>query len=115
MPRKKSSKGEEEKRPQKSQQLILKHTEEAALTELNRSSLGLMLSGLSGGLDIGFSVLMMSVVLTLFNGVFPDAVVQVLLPICIPLDLCSWFWEDQNYLQNIQHLRYCRCCRDWHP
>jgi formate/nitrite transporter FocA (FNT family) len=85
MPRKKSSKTEEEKKPQKSQQLILKHTEEAALTELNRSPLGLMLSGLSGGLDIGFSVLMMSVVLTLFKGVFPAAVVQFFVATMYPL------------------------------
>jgi len=85
MPRNKTSKEVEEKKPQKSQQLILKHTEEAALTELNRSSLGLMLSGLSGGLDIGFSVLMMAVVLTLFRGVFPAAVVQVLVGNMYPL------------------------------
>ncbi|HEU5054116.1 MAG TPA: formate/nitrite transporter family protein [Hanamia sp.] len=84
MARKKSLK-EEEKKPQKSQQLILKHTEEAALTELNRSPLGLMLSGLSGGLDIGFSVLMMSVVLTLFKGVFQAAVVQFFVATMYPL------------------------------
>lgn len=85
MPRKKNAKEEDEKKPQKSQQLILKHTEEAALTELKRSSLGLMLSGLSGGLDIGFSVLMMTVVLTLFKGVFPGAVVQFLVANMYPL------------------------------
>ena len=85
MARKKSSTEEVEKKPQKSQQLILKHTEEAALTELKRSPLGLMLSGLSGGLDIGFSVLMMAVVLTLFNGVFPDAVVRLLVANMYPL------------------------------
>jgi formate/nitrite transporter FocA (FNT family) len=85
MPRKKSSNEVEEKRPQKSQQMILKQTEEAALTELKRSPLGLMLSGLSGGLDIGFSVLMMTVVLTLFKGVFPDAVVQFLVANMYPL------------------------------
>ena len=61
---KKEKKEPEEQKPQKSQQLILKHTEEAALTQLNRTPLGLMLSGLSAGLDIGFSVLMMAVVLT---------------------------------------------------
>lgn len=85
MARKKSSLEEEEKKPQKSQQLILKHTEEAALTQLNRSSLGLMLSGLSAGLDIGFSVLMMAVVLTLFKGVFPDPVVHFLVANMYPL------------------------------
>jgi formate/nitrite transporter FocA (FNT family) len=85
MARKKSALEEEEKKPQKSQQLILKHTEEAALTQLNRSSLGLMLSGLSGGLDIGFSVLMMAVVLSLFKGVFPEPVVHVLVANMYPL------------------------------
>ncbi len=85
MLRKKKDKEPEEQKPQKSQQLILKHTEEAALTQLNRTPLGLMLSGLSAGLDIGFSVLMMAVVLTLFNGVFPDAVVQFLVANMYPL------------------------------
>ncbi|HEY5462760.1 MAG TPA: formate/nitrite transporter family protein [Hanamia sp.] len=74
----KTIKEPEEQKPQKSQQLILKHTEEAALTQLNRTPLGLMLSGLSAGLDIGFSVLMMAVVLVLFHGVFPAPVVQFL-------------------------------------
>ena len=85
MARKKSLIEELEKKPQKSQQLILKHTEEAALTQLKRSPLGLMLSGLSAGLDIGFSVLMMAVVLTLFKGVFPDPVVRFLVSNMYPL------------------------------
>ncbi len=67
-----------EQKPQKSQQLILQHTEEAALTQLERSSKGLILSGISAGLDIGFSVLLMTVMLTTFNGIFPDAVVRFL-------------------------------------
>jgi len=75
----------EEQKPQKSQQLILKHSEEAALTQLNRTPLGLMLSGLTAGLDIGFSVLMMAVVLTLFRGVFPDAVIHFLVANMYPL------------------------------
>ena len=85
MAKKKDATEEEEKKPQKSQQLILKHTEEAALTQLKRSPLGLMLSGFSGGLDIGFSVLMMSVVLTMFNGVFPDPVVHFFVANMYPL------------------------------
>lgn len=82
---KKSLNPEDEMKPQKSQQLILKHTEEAALTQLKRSPLGLMLSGLSAGLDIGFSVLMMSIVLTLFKDVFPDPVVHFLVANMYPL------------------------------
>ena len=81
----KKTKEPEEQKPQKSQQLILKHTEEAALTQLNRTPLGLMLSGLSAGLDIGFSVLMMAVVLTLFKSVLPDPVVQFLVANMYPL------------------------------
>lgn len=83
--RKKEKKEPEEQKPQKSQQLILKHTEEAALTQLNRGPVGLMLSGLTAGLDIGFSVLMMAVVLTLFNGVFPGPVVHFLVSNMYPL------------------------------
>jgi hypothetical protein len=74
-----------EQKPQKSQQQILKHTEEAALTQLNRSPVGLMLSAFSAGLDIGFSVLLMSIVLTLFNGVFPEPVVQFLVANMYPI------------------------------
>lgn len=65
-----------EQKPQKSQQLILQHTEEAALTQLERSYKGLILSGISAGLDIGFSVLLMGVMLTTFNGIFPEPVVR---------------------------------------
>jgi formate/nitrite transporter FocA (FNT family) len=74
-----------EQKPQKSQQQILKHTEEAALTQLNRSPAGLMLSAFTAGLDIGFSVLMMAVVLTLFKGVFPEPVVEFLVANMYPL------------------------------
>lgn len=82
---KKKSKNVDEPKPQKSQQLILKHTEEAALTQLNRTPLGLLLSALSAGLDIGFSVLLMAVVLTLFKGVFPDPVVHFFVSTMYPL------------------------------
>lgn len=82
---KKTAKDPIEQKPQKSQQQILKHTEEAALTQLNRTPVGLMLSAFSAGLDIGFSVLLMAVVLTLFNGVFPDSVVQFLVANMYPI------------------------------
>lgn len=68
----------EEKSPQKSQRLILEHTIEEALPQLERSTQGLLLSGLSAGMDIGFSVLLMAIVLSLFHGVFPEPVVLVL-------------------------------------
>lgn len=74
-----------EQKPQKSQQLILEHTEEAALTQLNRPAAGLFLSAFAAGLEIGFSVLMMAVMLTLFNGVLPAPIVKVLVANMYPI------------------------------
>lgn len=74
-----------EPKPQKSQRLILQHIEEAALTQLKRTSPGLILSGFSGGLDIGFSVLLMAVIHTLFSGVFPQPVVKFLVANAYPV------------------------------
>jgi len=82
---KKRTKEPVEQKPQKSQQQILKHTEEAALTQLNRSPVGLMLSAFTAGLDIGFSVFLMAVVLTLFNGVFPEPVVHFMVANMYPI------------------------------
>ncbi len=73
---KKDTKKVLERKPQKSQLIILQHTEEAALTQLERDSTGLILSGVSAGLDIGFSVLLMTVMLSTFTGVFPMPVVR---------------------------------------
>ncbi len=74
-----------EQKPQKSQRQILQHAEEAALTQLNRRWVGLALSGVSAGLDIGFSVLLMTVVLTLFNGVLPAPVVDFIVANMYPI------------------------------
>jgi len=82
---KKNNKNPVEQKPQKSQQLILQHTEEAALTQLERSSKGLILSGISAGLDIGFSVLLMTVMLSTFSGIFPEPVVRFLTANMYPL------------------------------
>ncbi len=81
----KKNKSPVEQKPQKSQQLILQHTEEAALTQLERSSKGLVLSGVSAGLDIGFSVLLMGVMLTAFNGIVPEPIVRLLTANMYPL------------------------------
>ena len=78
MQTKNKNKNPAEQKPQKSQQLILQHTEEAALTQLERSTKGLLLSGISAGLDIGFSVLLMTIMLSTFNGVVPEAIVRFL-------------------------------------
>lgn len=82
---KKEHSSSDEQKPQKSQRIILQHTEEAALTQLERSSTGLALSGISAGLDIGFSVLLMSVVLTSFTGVFPEPVVNFIVANMYPI------------------------------
>lgn len=74
----KNFKKEEEKQPQKSERIILKHTQEAALREMGRSTRGLSLSGISAGLDLGFSVMLMIVVLTLFEGIFSEPVLHLL-------------------------------------
>lgn len=75
----------EEQKPQKSQRDILQHTEEAALTELERNTVGLSLSAISGGLDIGFSVLMMAVVATLFQGQVSEPSLHILISMMYPL------------------------------
>jgi formate/nitrite transporter FocA (FNT family) len=81
----KKKKKPEERKPQKSQLLILQHTEEAALTQLERNSKGLILSGISAGLDIGFSVLLMAVVLAAFTGIFPHPVVKFIVGNMYPI------------------------------
>lgn len=75
--KKTAEKADPEQKPQKSQQLILKHTEEAALTQMERKPIGLALSGFSAGLDIGFSVLLMTVIIGLFKGTLSDAAVTL--------------------------------------
>ena len=74
-----------EQKPQKSQRVILQHTEEAALTQLERSGKGLFLSGISAGLDIGFSVLLMCVILTMFTGVVNPHVVDFFVACSYPI------------------------------
>lgn len=49
------------------------------LGELERSATGLLLSGLSAGLDIGFSVLLIATAATLTAGQLPEAAVELLL------------------------------------
>lgn len=75
----------EEQKPQKSQRVILQHTEEAALTELERGNVGLSLSAISAGLDIGFSVLMMAVIVTLFQGQVSEPSLHILVSLMYPL------------------------------
>lgn len=48
------------------------------LRELRRQSSGLVLSGFSAGLDIGFSLLLMAVMLTAVGGELPQGIVRIL-------------------------------------
>jgi len=70
--------GEVHQESQKSYQTILEQEIAAGKHELERSAKGLTLSGLSAGLDLGFSVLLMGVMYTLARDAFPEAVVEML-------------------------------------
>jgi len=64
---------------QTSTRTVLGSLIESALHEMNRERSGLLLSGFSAGLDIGFGPLMMAVVLTLSTGGFGDLITELLL------------------------------------
>jgi formate-nitrite transporter family protein len=72
--------GEEEKgeEPQKSYETILEQEIVAGLTELERPAGNLFLSGLSAGLDVSLSLLLMAVMRTLTEGELPHAVSEIL-------------------------------------
>lgn len=58
---------------------ILQEEIEGGLKELNRPAGGLLTSGLSAGLDLGFSVLLMAVMLTLVEGELPRPIEEILI------------------------------------
>ncbi len=64
--------------PKKASKLILKHEIEEGLGALRRSAGGLFMSGLSAGLDVGFSLFLMAVMLTQARDVLPRPVVEIL-------------------------------------
>ena len=64
---------------QKTSRTILDSILDSALHEMNRERSGLLLSGLSAGLDIGFGPLLMAVVLTLSPGGYGDLGTELLL------------------------------------
>ena len=63
---------------QKSYETILDQQVHTALHELNRPTGGLLASGLSAGLDIGFSAFAVALVVTLTHGALPEPVVALL-------------------------------------
>jgi len=64
---------------QKTSRTILDSILDSAVHEMNRERSGLLLSGLSAGLDIGFGPLLMAVVLTLSRGGYGDLGTELLL------------------------------------
>lgn len=65
--------------PRKSPQTILVEEIVQGMAEYQRPTLGLMLSGLAAGLEIGFSVLLMAVTLTLVAGQLSHSVTELLM------------------------------------
>lgn len=63
----------------KSSTEILEGQLQHGLKELRRPASGLIVSGFSAGLDLGFSLLVMAVMATLTHDVFPRPVVEILL------------------------------------
>lgn len=68
----------DEAEPRKPATRILEQEIEEGLGEIERPAGGLFLSGLSAGLDIGFSLLLMAVTLTAFQGEVSPPLVKVL-------------------------------------
>src|SRR5262245_25814716 len=64
--------------PKKASRQILLHEIEEGLDAIERPASGLFVSGLSAGLDVGFSLLLMAVVLTRIEGKIPEPVVSLL-------------------------------------
>jgi len=65
--------------PQRSYRTILRHVIVAGLAEFRRPTSGLAISSFSAGLGAGFSVLLMGVMFTLFDGVLHPAIVHLLM------------------------------------
>lgn len=68
----------DEVEPRKPARRILEQEIAEGLNELERSTAGLLLSGLSAGLDLGFSVFLMAVMLTNAQGLLAKPIVEIL-------------------------------------
>jgi formate/nitrite transporter FocA (FNT family) len=64
--------------PKKASRQILKHEIAEGVDALERPLVGLLVSGLSAGLDIGFSLFLMAVMITRAEGALPKPVVEML-------------------------------------
>jgi len=66
-------------------QEILEEQIETAMRQHVRSNWNLFLSGISAGLEIGFTIFLMATLLSLFNGVFHPSLIHTLLAFAYPL------------------------------
>ena len=64
---------------------IMKEQIEAGLKEHRRSNLGLFLSSLSAGLEVGFSILGIGIVYTLFHGQVSDGKMYLMMALVYPI------------------------------
>jgi formate/nitrite transporter FocA (FNT family) len=64
---------------------ILGEQIQTGLNEFNRSNIGLFISALAAGMEIGFSVLLMGTIYTLFGGDFSAQTLHFCLALCYPL------------------------------
>lgn len=64
---------------------ILEEQLDTSMHEFNRSNSGLFVSSLNAGLEIGFTILLMGTVLTLFGHQLEPAVLHIFLALCYPL------------------------------
>ncbi|MEZ4869154.1 MAG: formate/nitrite transporter family protein [Caldilineaceae bacterium] len=64
--------------PRKPARRILEQEISEGLGEIRRSTAGLFISGLSAGLDVGFSLFLMAVMQTYTSGALPEPIVQIL-------------------------------------
>ncbi|HEV7519298.1 MAG TPA: formate/nitrite transporter family protein [Thermoanaerobaculia bacterium] len=71
-------KADRQEASQKSYREILAEEISAGQTELERPAWGLLISGLSAGLDVGWSLFLMGVMLTLVKDALPHAIVEML-------------------------------------
>ena len=68
----------EEQEPKKASAQIMRHEVQEGRIALERPPAALFVSGLSAGLDIGFSLLLMAVMMTQVEGRLPRPVVEML-------------------------------------
>jgi formate/nitrite transporter FocA (FNT family) len=64
---------------------ILEEQIEMGMKEFNRSNLGLLTSAFTAGLEIGFSVLFMGTIFTLFHGNISPEALHLYLALCYPI------------------------------